>query len=236
MRLRTIKSGFRSNFLCAGSSALMLYVAHNHPEFWYYSLIAFVPFLWRLLQVNLRSAVCLATMIATAFVLATEGSHLLVSPGIACFKLLMYNIAFVIFALGVIRAKRRLGFDPLMIALLWFPIEYVLITYADVERVFSIPDAGLGAAVSFCRLFGFALGSFAIVLVNALILWLLKWVDQEAGAVNRTASKKTRAFDFPTNSVAFERGLNFLLGPRAPPVHAKSYHGICHGNMGQVVE
>ena len=72
MRPIAIKNGLRRNCLCVGSSAMFLYIAHNHPQFWYLSLIAFVPFLWRLLQVNLWGTLCLATTLGTIFVLATE--------------------------------------------------------------------------------------------------------------------------------------------------------------------
>ena len=219
MRPIAIKSGLRSNCLCAGSSAMLLYIAHNHPQFWYLSLIAFVPFLWRLLQVNLWGAVCLATTLATAFVLATEGGRLFLSPGLVLLKLLSFNVVFVLFALGINRAKKMLGFDPLMIALLWFPIGYVLITYADVGKVFSsIPDAGFGAAVGFCTLFGFAMGSFVIVLINALILWLVTCIARKASAEDGAESKETKVLYVHTKTISLERGLYYLLGPRAPPL------------------
>jgi len=35
------------NFLCAGSSALLISAAHLYPEFWFVSLFALIPFLWR---------------------------------------------------------------------------------------------------------------------------------------------------------------------------------------------
>ena len=38
---------FLENFLCAGSSALLISVAHLYPEFWFVSLFALIPFLWR---------------------------------------------------------------------------------------------------------------------------------------------------------------------------------------------
>ena len=218
MRPIAIKSGLRSNCLCAGSSAMLLYIAHNHPPFWYLSLIALVPFLWRLLHVNLGSSVCLAITLATTFVLATEGGSLLATPQLVFLKLFAFNVAFVLFALGINRAKRSIGFDPLMIALLWFPIEYVLITFGDVGSLFSIPDAGFGAAVSFCTLFGFAMGSFVIVLINALILWLVKCIVQKAAAADRLASEKPMAFATHFNDISLERGLNYSLCPRAPPV------------------
>lgn len=219
MRPIAIKSGLRRNCLCAGSSALMLFVAHNRPEYWYLSLIAFVPFLWRLLQLNLRGAICLATTLATLFVLATEAGLLSVSPGPVLIKLLAFNIAFILFAFGVNRAKKRSGFDPLMIALLWFPIEYVLITYADVGSVFSVPDAGFGAAVSFCTLFGFAMGSLVIVLINALILWLFQCIVQRAATSDKITSSEIKVFNVHTDTVTLERGLYYLLCPRAPPHH-----------------
>ncbi|MDH3892407.1 MAG: hypothetical protein OEV49_15140 [candidate division Zixibacteria bacterium] len=218
MRPVATKTNLRGNCLCAASSALMLYIAHNHPEFWYLSLIAFVPFLWRLLQVGLWDAVCLASTLASLFVLATNAFALLDAFGSVCFELVTYNIAFVAFALGINRAKTKLGFDPLMIALLWFPIEYVLIIYADVGSVFSVPDAGLGAAVSFCTLFGFALGSFVVVLVNALILWLAECIARKASADCRASSRETQTFYVQTNFVTLHCNLYYLLGPRAPPV------------------
>jgi hypothetical protein len=35
------------SFLCAGTSALLISVAHLYPEYWFVSLFALIPFLWR---------------------------------------------------------------------------------------------------------------------------------------------------------------------------------------------
>ena len=166
------------SFLCAAGSAILLSFAHVYPELWFISLFALVPFLWRLCHVNLRGAVSLGLMLATFFVLATNVSDLIFAPKTFLLKLFSLNVAFALFGFTINRVKKLLGFDPLFIALLWFPMEYALIHYAHLGNIFSISNTGPSLIIGFYSLFGILLGSLVIVLGNSLILLIIRYLGQ----------------------------------------------------------
>ena len=161
------------SFLCAAGSAILLSFTHVFGELWFVSFFALVPFLWRLRHVNLRGAIWLGMMLATFFVCATSVSDLILAPKIFLLKLFSLNIAFALFGLLINSARKRLGFDPLFVALLWFPMEYLLIRYAGLETVFSVSNSGSSLIIGFCSLFGILAASLAIVLGNCLLLHIL---------------------------------------------------------------
>ncbi len=205
------------SFLCAASSAILLSFAHVFGELWFISLFALVPFLWRLCHVNLRGAVSLGMMLATFFVCTTSVSDLIFAPKIFLLKLLSLNIAFALFGLIVSRAKKSLGFDPLFIALLWFPIEYVLIHYAHLGAIFSISNSGSSLIIGFYSLFGILLGSLVIVLGNSLLLLILRYVGQWLSSCNELLTESDKS-PYPTiDEVILERRRYYFPDVRAPP-------------------
>jgi len=205
------------SFLCAAGSAILLSFARVFGELWFISLFALVPFLWRLCHVSLRGAVSLGMMLATFFVFATSVSELILAPKIFLLKLLSLNIAFALFALVIHRARKHLGFDPLFIALLWFPMEYVLIHYANLGTIFSISNSGSTLIIGFYSLFGILLGSLAVVLGNSLLLLILKYVAQRLTSSNEllTTSKKRSYTHF--FEVILEQCWYCFPNVRAPP-------------------
>ncbi len=205
------------SFLCAAGSAILLSFAHVFGELWFISLFALVPFLWRLCHVNLRGAISLGMMLATFFVCATSMSDLIFAPKIFLLKLLSLNIAFALFALAIHRARKAFGFDPLFIALLWFPMEYALIHYAHLGAIFSISNSSSSLTIGFCSLFGILLASLVIVLGNSLILLILRhvrrWILLDKDLL--TASDKE---SYPLiDEVLLERCRYYFPDVRAPP-------------------
>jgi hypothetical protein len=206
-----------ANFLAAASSAILLSFAHVFGELWFLSLFALVPFLWRLCRVNVRGAISLGLMLATFFVCATSVSDLVFAPKIFLLKLFALNAAFALFGLTINRARKYLGFDPLFIALLWFPLEYVLIHYAGLRAIFSISNSGSSLVIGFCSLFGILLGSLVVVLSNSLLLLILRyvrhWLFSHDGFLTASDSKSYRAL----HEVILERSWYSFPDVRAPP-------------------
>lgn len=160
----------RENIICGASSAIMFAFAHVHHELWFISFFALVPFLWRLCYVNRPGALVLGMILATTYVFATSIASLVTAPQAFLFKLCSLNVAFAVFALAINRVRKHLGFNPLFIALLWFPLGYVLVQYADLNDFFYQSHAGLNLVSGFGSLLGILLWSFVIILGNSLIL------------------------------------------------------------------
>jgi len=184
-RYKDNNAKFSADFVCATSSAILLSFALAFPEFWLISL-ALVPFLWRLCHVSLRGAFSLGAMLATFFVCATSMSDLILAPKLFLIKLLWVNITFVTFGLIINRAKKHVGFDPVFVALLWFPMQYILIRYVKLGDIFSISHSGSRLVIGFYSLIGILLGSLVILLSNSLILLFLKYLAQKIFSLNTT--------------------------------------------------
>ncbi len=56
------------HFICAGTSALILSIAHIHPEYRLISLFALLPFLWRLNRANLLGSILLGVILAVCYI------------------------------------------------------------------------------------------------------------------------------------------------------------------------
>ena len=205
------------DFLCAAGSAILLSFAHVFGELWFISLYALVPFLWRLCHVNLRGAISLGMMLATFFVCATSVSDLILAPKIFLLKLLSLNIAFALFGLAISRARKAFGFDPLFIALLWFPMEYVLIHYAGLITIFSVSNSGSSLIIGFYSLFGILLGSLVIVLGNSLLLLILRYVGRWLSSCNEFLTGSDDKSYSLFNEVILERRWYYFPDVRAPP-------------------
>ncbi len=212
------KAELSLSFLAAAGSAILLSFARVFSELWFISLFALVPFLWRLCHVRLRGALFLGTMLATFFVCATSVSDLIFAPKIFLLKLFSLNIAFALFGLVINRVKKSLGFDPLFIALLWFPMEYVLIHYAGLGNLFSVSNNGSSLIVGFCSLFGILLASLAIVLINSLTLMVIKYVGQRLASDNISLSISDKKTYCLSHEVILERGWYYFSDIRAPPL------------------
>jgi len=201
----------------AVSSAILLLVPRVDTEFWYLSVFALVPYLWRLYRVNTRDSIILSVLLATLFIFATGASELWLDPGAFFVKLLALNTSLALFGITLTRVRKRLGFNPLLIALLWFPTEYMLIRYAGLGNIFSITWDSPGLIVGFCSLFGVLLGSLVVVLGNALLLLILshvgRWICQCQRSLTNSQSRRPDVID----AVALEGRWRYSLDARGPP-------------------
>jgi len=205
------------SFLCAAGSAILLAFAHVHPELWFISLFALVPFLWRLNRVSLKGAISLGVILATTYVFATSTADLLFAPKTFLFKLFALNVAFALFGLAINRVKRLLGFDPLFIALLWFPMQYVLIRYAHLGAIFFVSTGGSSLLIGFCSLFGVLLGSLVVVLGNSLMLLLVRYIGQCIFSNKKSVTTSDKEYYPPLDEVILKQRWYCFPDVRAPP-------------------
>ncbi len=214
-------SHIRQNLVWAGSSGIILAFVHAHPELWFISFFALVPFLRRLFHVGPRGSVELGVIMATTYMFATGLGGLILDPKAFLLKLVTLNIAFAVFAYIINRVKRRLGFNPLLIALLWFPIAYVLLHFTKLGTVFFVSDSVSNLIVGFCSLFGILVGSLVVILGNSLILLFIKYVEQKAPARKESLKKDYEDETYYTSEdIVKERIWHYLPEPRSPPIIA----------------
>ena len=213
----TVGSALVREFPWAASSAILLSLTRDEPGLWFVSLFALVPYLWRLYRVSTRDSVVLGIILATSFIFATGTSELWLRPRTFLLKLFALNISLAILGLAISKARKRFGFNPLLIALLWFPTEYLLIRYAGLPSIFSITSDSPSLLVGFCSLFGVLLGSLVIVLGNSLLLLILRYVERRIfyhkGSLTESDNERYYVFD----EVIFDKRWYCFPDVRAPP-------------------
>lgn len=168
----------RLSLLCAGSSAVLLCFSHVHPQLWFVSLFALVPFMWRLCHVGRGQAVAVGLTLASVYVCLTYLGLLVEAPGMFLARLLLFNAAFAVFALALNSARGRLRFNPLIIAGLWAPAGCLLVQYGGLNDLFGL-SAGPELIGGLSSLGGLVVWSTVIILGNGLILLLARYVKRK---------------------------------------------------------
>lgn len=210
---------FLNHFLCAGSSALILSIAHIYPEYWFVSLFALVPFLWRLNRVSLSGSIVLGIILASCYTFVAFTGEILVAPSAFLFKLFCLSLIFSIFGITVNRVRKHIGFNPVFIAALWLPLEYILTHSTSLGNIFALSNISSGFMVRFASLFGFLMLSFSIVLINSLILMFIEHIGRRVFSKGKIRfAKEKQWYRQFKNIIIFKRWYHFL-DPRAPPLY-----------------
>lgn len=213
---------FLESFLCAGSSALLLSLAHLHPGYWFVSLFALLPFLWRLNKTGLSGSLVLGMILAGSYACVVSTGEILLSPWSFLVRLLLLISVFSIFAVTVNGLRRRIGFNPIFVAALWLPFEYVLTRYSGLGSIFAFSDCNSGFLIAFGSLFGFLSVSFGIVLINSAILMLVEYVGEKVPARGACGGVKVKTIRTSFKKITIVRGCYHLPELRAPPGIAQS--------------
>lgn len=213
-----LNNQLRTNLICAGSSALMLSFAHVHAELWFVALFALVPFLWRLGSIDRRQAPILGMMLATIYLIATSVGQLAVAPLTFLSELAALNAAFAVFGFAINRLSVRMGFNPLVIALVWFPLGLVLAKVANVGDAVLFGQAVPELLLGFGSLVGILFWSVIIVLINGLTLMLAHFIQRKLirrRTLRRAITRRVHIF-----TQVFPRSIRWVVIPsrRAPPI------------------
>ena len=209
---------FLEDFVCAGSSALLISLAQLYPALWFVSFLALIPFLWRATRVSPFESLVLGALLATSYCLAATPIASMAKPGSFLFRFLFLNALFSCYAIAVNRIAGRFGFNALVIALSWLPVEYALSNHAHLGSIFTFSETDSTLLIRLGSLLGMLMVSFGVVLINSLILSVLERAVHatRSQAVFRT-KHNTKTYP-PFRQVAPERRRYHLVHPRAPPL------------------
>ena len=214
---RTFDLRWVESFLCAGSSALLISVAHVFPELWFFSLFALVPFLWRAIRGNLLESVVLGGMLAVSYAFVAFRIESWTSLGNHLVALASLIFLFAIYSAIVNRISKHLGFNTIFIAALWLPLEYTMSHWVNPVCLFSVSPDASNLVLRFGSLFGLMMVSFVIVLVNALILISVGCIAQALHSRDgHTIPDHNHAF-VPFGELYLERNWYSFPDVRAPP-------------------
>jgi hypothetical protein len=205
------------DFVFAGSSALLISISHLHPKLWFVSLIALIPFLWRIIRASLYESVILGSILATSYCLVTVPITSWSTLQVFSLKLLGLNALLILYAVAVNRVAKCVGSNAIVMALFWLPVEYVLTQYAGFGSMFGLHEIDSALLIRIGSLFGALMASFGIVLVNSFILAAFLRVTEALTSRPPFSSPDEQIFLTIREKKIPHRHWYNILVPRAPP-------------------
>ncbi|MCX6828782.1 MAG: hypothetical protein NT002_05805 [candidate division Zixibacteria bacterium] len=161
---------FLEHFVWAGSSAFLLLLAHFYPGIGFLSLFALVPFLWKAGTTDIRGSIESGIILSIAYATVAYPAELINAPPHFLFNLVAMGFILAVFALAVNRIRKHWGFNPLIIAILWLPLEYALRHLTNLGGIFLPASENSGLLIRIGSLFGSLLVSFLIVFLNSILI------------------------------------------------------------------
>ncbi|MCD6161348.1 MAG: hypothetical protein J7K40_02920 [candidate division Zixibacteria bacterium] len=176
---------FLLNFICAGLSAFILSISHFYSGIWFVSLFALVPFLWRVIRTNMYDSIILGVILGGCYIFIIFPNEAFSSPLTFLFRFFSLSFIFSVFGLGVNRVNKYFGLNPVIIAALWLPLEYLISNNSISGNIFVFTGNQSGVMARFASLFGFLMVSFVIVLINSLILIIINYAGNRKATINK---------------------------------------------------
>jgi hypothetical protein len=201
----------------AGSSALLLLIANLFPDYWYFSLFALTPFLYRIIQATPGESLRLALLFGLSHFGASAVSSLAVSPFSTVLKLSSGTALFAVFGWSVGWARQRWGFNPSLVAVLWVGLETGLLKLGFAHGLLGEAEFSHPFLHSLAGLVGLLAASAIIVLLNSLlILAMVKVIEVARTSKKRTAEDERMWRFFFTRNLVAEK-IYLVPEGRAPP-------------------
>lgn len=206
-------------FFSAGTSALLIAVAHLRPEYWFVSLFALVPFLWRAARAGLGEAVFLGAALATSYCLVTASVASWEAVRASLPKLLSLNLLFVLYSVAVNRMACHVGFNAVFVAVFWLPIEWSFNRFAQVGNVFGFAGTSSELVTRISSVFGALMLSFLVVLINSLIVIVSARLAHAEGSCARPCGRSSAACEFHRwfEDIQLKLQWYYSASPRSPP-------------------
>ncbi|MEW5922799.1 MAG: hypothetical protein AB1746_02300 [Candidatus Zixiibacteriota bacterium] len=161
------------SFVCAGSSAALFAVAHLYQDLWFISLFAFIPFLWRNSRVSITGSVIVSIILASTYFLTIVPICRGIYTDRIILQFVCLNVIFTIYGVVINRTVRLTRFNAPLIALSWFPCEYILTRYIGMGEILNFADNDSYILIKISSLFGMLLISVLVILVNSLIMLII---------------------------------------------------------------
>ncbi len=211
---------FVEDFFYAGTSALLLSIIHLHPAYWFISVFALLPFLWRLTRANLYGSLVLGIILGACYCFVSSIQEILVSPWAFFHKLFLLSLIFSAFGIAVNRIKKYTGFNPIFVAALWLPVEFAISHFAHLSSIFTFSETDSTLLIKIASLFGILTVSFFVVLINSLILIALRRAVQALHSRVAFPAKDDERHCLPFKETILQRRCYYYPRRRAPPIKA----------------
>ena len=208
------------DFLFCGSSALLLLIANLFPGYWYFSFIALLPFLWQIREATARRGLRLGLLLGLTFWVFSSLDAITIAFWATSVKIVCGTILFALWGWIVGLARRRLGFNPVIVAGLWVFFELALtkLGYTTGLLAHSTPSVSFG--LKLITLFGLGVISFAVVLLNVALIEVVLYSLLLLKSSSADFSSAEELIVLIENPILFIEDFLFVPGYRGPPRQA----------------
>lgn len=214
----SVLATWAESFIFAGSSALLLLLASLFPAYWYFSFFAFIPFLYRIINTTSAESLRLGILFGLSFFTVSAADAFLISPFLLIPKILVGTCLFTLFGCSIGWAKKRWGFNPFIVSVLWIFIQTGLMKLGLVGGL--IGKAGLSHPVLhiLVGLLGFLVVSALIVLFNSLLVLVVIESLRRIKAKIEIAHKINKSWNFILSINSPTKKVYVVPEGRAPPI------------------
>ena len=204
-------------FSVAGFSALMVLIAHSSTAYEYFALVAAAPLLAAVGRIGPYDAARLFTTFAVALLGVRELDSICTSPVLYGVRVGGAGLIAAVFGLLFGFARRRFGFNPILLALLWVGFELAVVETGIAPFVLSSNEPSGAFSIGISQVFGFAILSLLIILVNSLVLIA---IDRIVSAEGRVSEKRVNERQWNPSFAPGPFADTLFLVPqrRGPPV------------------
>lgn len=210
-------AAWAESFMFAGTSALLLLVANLFPHYWYVSFFALTPFLYRIIKASPGESLRLGLLLGLSLFGASMPGLLAGSAASSLLKLLCGTALFGLFGWTVGLARRRWGFNPSIVALLWVGLQTGLVKFGCASGLLWEGGWSHPFLHGLIGLFGFLAASAIIVFLNSLfLLVILKTLETSKPWVD-AAGEDERVQNLPFTRNLFAEKVYLVPEGRAPP-------------------
>jgi apolipoprotein N-acyltransferase len=211
------------SFLFAGSSSLLLLIARMFPHYWFFSLFALTPFLYKIIISTPKESLRLGFLFGLSFFGASLGHSFIAAPTVCLPTLTAGTILFSLFGWAAGWARSRWGFSPFIVAVLWVGLEMGLLRFGFVDGI--LVESGMASPLlhGLVGLLGFLAVSALIVLLNSfLILAVLKTLERVSRRGKVSKENQSRRGAISAWSPFTEKAY-LVPEDRAPPLFTQSF-------------
>jgi len=210
------------SFIFAGSSVLLLLIANLFPEYWYFSFFALTPFLYKIIKASPGESLRLGFLFGLSFFGVSLVNSQISSSLPPLLNLVFGTGLFTIFGWTVGWARKRWGFYPSVVALLWVGLEIGLVKLGFVDGLLGKAELSHPFFGGLVTIFGFLAVSAIIVLLNSLLALLIVKTLEVAGHRGRTTQKDKKIWDFSFAPGPFAQKVYLVPEGRAPPYRIRT--------------
>lgn len=219
-RAKLHRANWSESFIFAGASGLLLLVVNVFTDYWYLSFVALSPLLYRMLGATPREALRLGFLFGLSFLSVSTLGNSSFSLMPAASKIMAGTALFALFGWSVGLARRRWGFNPLIVALLWVGFEPWLVKLGFAGGIFKQADLSHPLFNGVGGLFGFLIISLIIILCNSLLAWAIKQAASSVGVPRRAFAEEEQIWRSLAHLVFPTDRAYLMPDVRGPPLVA----------------